>query len=448
MSASPTRPLVSVICAAYNYARYLPRAVESVLSQPGGSERLELIVVDDGSTDDTPEVIKPYLSDPRLRYVRKENGGFPSTVTRGLEEARGRYLCFCDADDEWPANRLDAQLAVLESSPQVGLVYSDMEVIDEQGQLLHPSFMQGSGFATPSGNLLDVLTENNFISGGSLMVRAALKDRFVPIPPAAAGCPDWWTAYRVAQIAEIRWVPGSVLRYRQHTSNMTLARQGDRSFNVLATLEFRRLTLSAPEADQVGLPSLLQSAAQLISTPLEARQMVPVTDSDREQGRRLQEQALELEQQRDYERALRTLVRAAAADPTAERSEIAHRMATALEARRQALAGNDLKAFRVAADAAELIEEPTLLADYADTFSAGDDLTLIVNVASDHELEQLSDAADQVGLDADVLALEVSAQELNAAADALYSRRAPAGPLAALPRFESAVALQQYASSR
>ena len=93
-------PLISVVIPAYNYAATLPRAVESVLVQLDEASA-ELIVIDDGSTDDTPVIIEALLAArPQFRSLRKENGGAASVRNRGIREARGTYLIFLDADDE------------------------------------------------------------------------------------------------------------------------------------------------------------------------------------------------------------------------------------------------------------------------------------------------------------------------------------------------------------
>ena len=102
-------PFVSVITPVHNGARFLAEAVESVERQ--GYEPLEIIVVDDGSTDDTPRVIAE-LGD-RVLALRQENAGPAAARNRAIAAARGDVLAFCDADDTWPEGKLDAQLARL-----------------------------------------------------------------------------------------------------------------------------------------------------------------------------------------------------------------------------------------------------------------------------------------------------------------------------------------------
>lgn len=112
-------PVLSIVIPAYNYAATLPRAVESVLVQIGDVPA-ELIVIDDGSTDETPQVLGTLLeAHPNgFRAIRKENGGLSSVRNRGIREARGQYLIFLDADDELAPGALDAIMQHLQQHPQ------------------------------------------------------------------------------------------------------------------------------------------------------------------------------------------------------------------------------------------------------------------------------------------------------------------------------------------
>lgn len=120
----PSAPRVSVILPTYNRERLLPRAVDSVLAQTLGD--FELLLVDDGSRDGTAEMVAArYGHDPRLRYLRKENGGTASARNHGLNQARGSLVAFLDSDDLWLPGYLASQAAWLELNPQAGLVVAD-----------------------------------------------------------------------------------------------------------------------------------------------------------------------------------------------------------------------------------------------------------------------------------------------------------------------------------
>lgn len=118
-----TEVLISVVIPAYNYAETLPRAVNSVIAQLGEA-RAELLVIDDGSTDATPQVLEQLQAEHAglLRALRKANGGLSSVRNRGIEEARGQYLIFLDADDEMAPGALAAVAKHVASHPETRLV--------------------------------------------------------------------------------------------------------------------------------------------------------------------------------------------------------------------------------------------------------------------------------------------------------------------------------------
>jgi glycosyltransferase involved in cell wall biosynthesis len=127
------QPLVSAIIPTYNRSAALRPTIESVLAQT--YENWELVVVDDGSTDDTGAVVREYTSD-RVRYVYQGNTGVAGARNRGLTEARGVYVAFLDHDDRWREEKLAAQVEFLERRPDCGLVYAGIFGIDESGTLL------------------------------------------------------------------------------------------------------------------------------------------------------------------------------------------------------------------------------------------------------------------------------------------------------------------------
>lgn len=131
IAASAHAPLVSVVIPAYNRADVIERAITSVLAQDYAP--LELIVVDDGSTDATCQVVEA-IADDRVRLVRQPNGGVAAARNRGIAEARGDLVAFLDSDDEWLPGKLAAQVALFrKGSPRLGLVYGGIERIAADG---------------------------------------------------------------------------------------------------------------------------------------------------------------------------------------------------------------------------------------------------------------------------------------------------------------------------
>ncbi|TML96875.1 MAG: glycosyltransferase family 2 protein [Actinobacteria bacterium] len=119
MESVRSLPLITVIIGVYNAERYLGEAIESVLAQT--HPRVELVVVDDGSTDGSGRIAQAYGA--RVRCIRQENGGMAAARNRAIPEAHGSYLSFLDADDRFPPDKLRNQLAVFETQPELDVVY-------------------------------------------------------------------------------------------------------------------------------------------------------------------------------------------------------------------------------------------------------------------------------------------------------------------------------------
>jgi len=132
MSTATGKPKVSAIVPAYNSACYIGQAVESILNQTYPD--CEIIVVDDGSTDDTRSVLQPYCS--RIRYIYQENQGVAAARNRGIQEARGELIAFLDHDDFFLPDKLAAQVACFEAQPQLGIVHSGWRRVDWRGEPL------------------------------------------------------------------------------------------------------------------------------------------------------------------------------------------------------------------------------------------------------------------------------------------------------------------------
>ncbi len=123
------RPLVSVVIPTYNRAASLVEAIDSVLAQT--YPEMEIIVVDDGSTDDTRKIIPQRY--PQVRYFHQENNGVSRARNLGIREARGEFIAFLDSDDLWLSDKTEKQVACFNQYPDVGLVYTDLDVYDSTG---------------------------------------------------------------------------------------------------------------------------------------------------------------------------------------------------------------------------------------------------------------------------------------------------------------------------
>jgi glycosyltransferase involved in cell wall biosynthesis len=181
-------PQVSVIIPAYNAAGCVRRAVDSVLGQ--SFQDFELLVVDDGSTDDTRVVLAEYGD--RLRLLAKVNGGPAAARNHGLQQARSKYVAFLDADDYWKTEKLEQQVELLDTRPEIGFCSTATQVVDSAGQ---PA---GDWPCRPdAGPLPDILFLHGTVISGStsgVLARRQLIEAIGGFDPTLRGFedPDLW----------------------------------------------------------------------------------------------------------------------------------------------------------------------------------------------------------------------------------------------------------------
>lgn len=215
------RPLVSVIVPAYNAERYIADALASVLGQT--CQDVEIIVVDDGSTDATADIVGTVAAgDPRVRLVEQPNGGVARARNSALALARGEFVAPLDADDLWYPDKLRAQVTRFhESGSPLGMVYSWWVGIDRSGRI------RGSSFPTRvEGDLfLDLVFTNFLCASGSLIKRSVLLDVGGWDPSlrerGGEGCEDWDLWLRIADRCHVGCAPGFYTAYRQTPAGMS-----------------------------------------------------------------------------------------------------------------------------------------------------------------------------------------------------------------------------------
>jgi len=156
------RPLISVIIPLYNQEKYIGEAVASVLRQT--YRNIELIVVDDGSTDSSAEIVRS-VNDPRIRYFYRSNSGLPAIArNEGVKLARGEWIAFLDHDDVWLPNKLDMQLRALEREPKAKLVAGNMSYFDASSDKRMINYHQ------KSYNIFKDMLGGNRLPGSTVMV--------------------------------------------------------------------------------------------------------------------------------------------------------------------------------------------------------------------------------------------------------------------------------------
>ncbi|HET7059365.1 MAG TPA: glycosyltransferase, partial [Nitrospiraceae bacterium] len=127
-------PIVSVVIPVFNGAPFVSHAVASIRGQ--SVKEVEIIVVDDGSTDGTQAVLAELERTQGIRWYQQDHGGPARSRNRGIEAARGAFIALLDCDDVWLPEKLNAQLAIMQSDTKVGLVHTDYDVVDEHGAVL------------------------------------------------------------------------------------------------------------------------------------------------------------------------------------------------------------------------------------------------------------------------------------------------------------------------
>ncbi len=162
-------PRVSVVIPAYNSAAFLREAIQSVLNQTYSD--FEVVVVDDGSTDNTESVVRSFGD--RVSYLKQDNRGAGAARNHGIKRSKGKYVAFLDSDDLWLPGKLAEQIPLLDRDAEIGLVYSDWAVVPEQGDA-EPSYLRNRPAA--SGYVFDELVQSGFILTSGTVVRRSCLD--------------------------------------------------------------------------------------------------------------------------------------------------------------------------------------------------------------------------------------------------------------------------------
>ncbi len=160
------RPAISIVIPTFNRAALLGEAIESLLAQERKAD--EIIVVDDGSTDDTPQVLSRFGS--AITAITQSNQGRSAARNVGLRAAQGDLITFLDSDDSLPPESIARRARVLESQPEIGVVYSDVLLVNQEGERI-TLFSKAYPVTKPSGRIFSELAQRNFIVLSSVMFR-------------------------------------------------------------------------------------------------------------------------------------------------------------------------------------------------------------------------------------------------------------------------------------
>jgi teichuronic acid biosynthesis glycosyltransferase TuaG len=211
-----SNPLVSVVIPVYNQGQYLATAIDSVLAQDYAP--IELIVVNDGSTDDTAAVLAGYAG--RITSLDQPNRGASHALNRGIEACAGSLVCWLSADDEFLPGKVAAQVGALQSDPDLWLSCTGYDVVDATGELVRRMQAPRWRHADP---FVAVFWENP-INGSTVMVRRAVFEQmgYFDTTLQADVDADMWL--RIAPIGRIQQLDGAFLRYRIHGASLSANR--------------------------------------------------------------------------------------------------------------------------------------------------------------------------------------------------------------------------------
>jgi glycosyltransferase involved in cell wall biosynthesis len=206
---------VSAIIPTYNYAHYLATAIESVISQTCPIH--EIIVVDDGSTDHTEEIVKTFGN--KVIYIKQPNAGLSAARNTGIRKATGDTLAFLDSDDVWYPEKIEKQLRVLDRDPEIGIVYCGSREFDsESGQTIKVNLEGEEGWIADDLLLFESPTIVSIGSTG--LARRETIDRIGFFDTDLKHSEDWDYSYRTARSYKVGFAREVLLDYRNHSSNM------------------------------------------------------------------------------------------------------------------------------------------------------------------------------------------------------------------------------------
>jgi hypothetical protein len=224
--SSTTAPLISVVMPVHNGARWLGEAIESVICQT--CRDFELLVIDDGSTDETPRILTGWLSrDLRIRVLRQNGSGLVAALNYGLGEARGSLIARLDADDRAVAHRLERQIRVLGDNPRVGLLGAWAQRIDAHGRT--------RGYARPETRperITDILTRTNPFIHSTVIFRTEIARRLGGYRAAFEAAEDYDLWLRMSEVTQLANMAEPLVQYRRHDTNVSARKAIRQCFSV------------------------------------------------------------------------------------------------------------------------------------------------------------------------------------------------------------------------
>jgi hypothetical protein len=285
---------ISVSMCTLNGGPFLEEQLASIALQSRTPD--ELIVCDDRSDDKTLDILKEFIKCapfPVHLSVNERRLGISGNFERAIRLAKGEIIALADQDDVWDRRKLALLEARFSSSPGLGLVFTDAELVDDKLSSKGQTVWEAVGFDSrrqkllAAGRFLEVLLANNVVTGATMAFRARFRDAILPIPVEGSLLHDGWIALIIAGLAEIGFIDQPLIKYRQHaaqqigapitstTQNVMSAQRTDRNYYLAQAARFQqareRLALHQTELSHPGVLSVVDEKI----THLKARARMP-----------------------------------------------------------------------------------------------------------------------------------------------------------------------------
>jgi glycosyltransferase involved in cell wall biosynthesis len=208
-----SHPLISIVLCTYNGERFIKEQVDSILNQTYSN--IELVISDDASTDGTPRILNEYKADQKVKlFFQQENTGATKNFEFAIRKTNGAFIAFSDQDDIWLPQKIERLYGAIADG---SLIYSDSELIEEQGKRLHKKISDLRNMY--SGHETAGFVFSNVVWGHALMINSKILPSILSIPD---GIPhDIWTAFVATTITGIKYLDEPLTLYRQHAAAAT-----------------------------------------------------------------------------------------------------------------------------------------------------------------------------------------------------------------------------------
>jgi glycosyltransferase involved in cell wall biosynthesis len=271
-------PVVTVLIDTYNHERFIKDAICSVLEQDYPSAKIEILVVDDGSTDRTPEIVRSFA--PQVRLVEKSNGGQASAFNVGIPEARGEFIAFLDGDDWWAPHKLTRVVEILTAHPEIGVLGHGFDQIDfVTGEMIPTIPLESRHISFSSLDETAFFRRMMCFFGTSrVVIRTRCAQRALPIPESITIEADEFLSIMSIAHSSAFLISDSLTFYRLHSDNLYQFRAADArklgrlhaAISALARELPARLTGASVSPEAIGiLVGTLEGAAKKLKLQLE-----------------------------------------------------------------------------------------------------------------------------------------------------------------------------------